>query len=221
MHTEVDAGVAVEHGIQHHCPNQRAPLVETTYPNGEAKAVGSMGRHETIGAATIIIDKMQLVHDGNLMRRTGTLYPGFDDACADLIGEGEDKGSEEEQQDELHPLLLLHAVACLKLSTGTIGWPGGAHGIAVHDEDDYDVERNPSDNFAQGVPEGVLKGASIVVEPEHQLVIEGVEGFEHFLIIYPQPRRCRRFRRVDRRCSRDLRPREWRPCRKKDCPCGR
>jgi hypothetical protein len=96
-----------------------------------------------------------------------------------MIGEGEDKGGEKEQKEELHPLLLLHSVAWLKLSIWTIGWPGGAHGVAVHDEDDYDVKRYPTDNFAQGVPEGVLKGTSVVVEPEHQFMVKGVESFNH------------------------------------------
>ena len=67
MHAQIDARIAVKHGIQHHCSDQGAPLVKATDPDCQAKAIGCMRRHETIGAAMIVVDEMQLVHDGTVV----------------------------------------------------------------------------------------------------------------------------------------------------------
>jgi hypothetical protein len=67
MYTEINARIAVKHSVQHHCSDQRTPLVKATDPDGQAKAIGGMRRYETIGAAMIVVDEMQLVHDGTVV----------------------------------------------------------------------------------------------------------------------------------------------------------
>ena len=67
MHAQIDARIAVKHGIQYHCRDQGAPLVKAADPDCQAEAIGRMRRHKAIGAAMIVVDEMQLVHDGTVV----------------------------------------------------------------------------------------------------------------------------------------------------------
>lgn len=135
---------------------------------GETAGIGGMGGDESVMPAPIIIYDMYPFGDAAIVARgTGTLYEMLDESGGRLVGNKNNEGDAEEDEQEWFPVVSYSVVLFTFFAFSTF-----VCATAPDDPKQPKIERNPEPSLRYVVPHGILPGSAIVVEPKHEGLVE-------------------------------------------------